>query len=124
MRCKEFLMKDSYSFDISEEEGRISYSRMFLSYLKTFQRMGLKAIPMEAESGPIGGNLSHEFIILANTGESKVYIDKRILDLEIADNVDYENDSKNIVEEWTQYYSVTDDMYDQETYEKKVGKKK
>ena len=121
MRCKEFLMKDSYSFDISEEEGRISYSRMFLSYLKTFQRMGLKAIPMEAESGPIGGNLSHEFIILANTGESKVYIDKRILDLEIADNVDYENDSKNIVEEWTQYYSVTDDMYDQETYEKKVG---
>ena len=83
--------------------------------------MGLKAIPMEAESGPIGGNLSHEFIILANTGESKVYIDKRILDLEIADNVDYENDSKNIVEEWTQYYSVTDDMYDQETYEKKVG---
>ena len=115
-------MKDSYSFDISEEEGRISYSRMFLSYLKTFQRMGLKAIPMEAESGPIGGNLSHEFIILANTGESKVYIDKRILDLEIADNVDYENDSKNIVEEWTQYYSVTDDMYDQKTYEKKVGK--
>ena len=62
-------MKDSYSFDISEEEGRISYSRMFLSYLKTFQRMGLKAIPMEAESGPIGGNLSHEFIILANTIE-------------------------------------------------------
>tara|TARA_Y100000591_G_C21844233_1_gene707667 strand:- start:1835 stop:3151 length:1317 start_codon:yes stop_codon:yes gene_type:complete len=122
MRCKEFLMKDSYSFDISEEDGKISYNKMFLSYLKTFQRMGLKAIPMEAESGPIGGNLSHEFIILANTGESKVYIDKRILDLEIPENIDYKNDSKNIVQEWTKYYSVTDDMYDQETYEKKVSK--
>ena len=122
MRCKEFLMKDSYSFDVSEEEGKISYNKMFLSYLKTFQRMGLKAIPMEAESGPIGGNLSHEFIILANTGESKVYIDKRILDLEIPEHVDYHNDAKNIVEEWTKYYSVTDDMYDQATYENKVSK--
>ncbi|MAU57077.1 MAG: proline--tRNA ligase [Rhizobiales bacterium TMED28] len=122
MRCKEFLMKDSYSFDVSEEEGKISYNKMFLSYLKTFQRMGLKAIPMEAESGPIGGNLSHEFIILANTGESKVYIDKRILDLEIPEHVDYHNDAKNIVEEWTKYYSVTDDMYDQGTYENKVSK--
>ena len=122
MRCKEFLMKDSYSFDVSEEEGKISYNKMFLSYLKTFQRMGLKAIPMEAESGPIGGNLSHEFIILANTGESKVYIDKRILDLEIPEHVDYHNDAKNIVEEWTRYYSVTDDMYDQGTYENKVSK--
>ena len=122
MRCKEFLMKDSYSFDVSEEEGKISYNKMFLSYLKTFQRMGLKAIPMEAESGPIGGNLSHEFIILANTGESKVYIDKRILDLEIPEHIDYQNDAKNIVEEWTKYYSVTDDMYDQGTYENKVSK--
>ena len=122
MRCKEFLMKDSYSFDVSEEEGKISYNKMFLSYLKTFQRMGLKAIPMEAESGPIGGNLSHEFIILANTGESKVYIDKRILDLEIPEQVDYHNDAKNIVEEWTKYYSVTDDMYDQGIYENKVSK--
>jgi len=122
MRCKEFLMKDSYSFDVSEEEGKISYNKMFLSYLKTFQRMGLKAIPMEAESGPIGGNLSHEFIILANTGESKVYIDKRILDLEIPEDIDYQNDAKNIVEEWTKYYSVTDDMYDQGTYENKVSK--
>lgn len=122
MRCKEFLMKDSYSFDVSEEEGKISYNKMFLSYLKTFQRMGLKAIPMEAESGPIGGNLSHEFIILANTGESKVYIDKRILDLEIPELVDYHNDAKNIVEEWTKYYSVTDDMYDQGIYENKVSK--
>lgn len=120
MRCKEFLMKDSYSFDVTEEDGRSSYNKMFLSYLKTFQRLGLKAIPMEAESGPIGGNLSHEFIILANTGESKVYIDKRILDMDIPDEIDYQKDSKNIVSKWTEFYSVTDDMYEQDIYESKV----
>ena len=121
MRCKEFLMKDSYSFDVNENEGRKSYNKMFLSYLKTFQRLGLKAIPMEAESGPIGGNLSHEFIILANTGESKVYVDRRILDIDIPDNIDYENDSTDIVDEWTKFYSVTDDMYDEKTYKKNVS---
>ncbi len=120
MRCKEFLMKDSYSFDVTEEDGRSSYNKMFLSYLKTFQRLGLKAIPMEAESGPIGGNLSHEFIILANTGESKVYIDKRILDMDIPDEIDYQKDSENIVSKWTEFYSVTDDMYEQDVYEYKV----
>ena len=120
MRCKEFLMKDSYSFDVTEEDGRSSYNKMFLSYLKTFQRLGLKAIPMEAESGPIGGNLSHEFIILANTGESKVYIDKRILDMDIPDEIDYQKDSENIVSKWTEFYSVTDDMYEQDVYESKV----
>ncbi|MEK9794809.1 MAG: proline--tRNA ligase [Hyphomicrobiales bacterium] len=120
MRCKEFLMKDSYSFDVTEEDGRSSYNKMFLSYLKTFQRLGLKAIPMEAESGPIGGNLSHEFIILANTGESKVYIDKRILDMDIPDEIDYQKDSENIVSKWTEFYSVTDDMYEQDIYESKV----
>jgi len=120
MRCKEFLMKDSYSFDVTEEDGKSSYNKMFLSYLKTFQRLGLKAIPMEAESGPIGGNLSHEFIILANTGESKVYIDKRILDMDIPDEIDYEKDSENIVSKWTEFYSVTDDMYEQDIYESKV----
>lgn len=120
MRCKEFLMKDSYSFDVTEEDGKSSYNKMFLSYLKTFQRLGLKAIPMEAESGPIGGNLSHEFIILANTGESKVYIDKRILDMDIPDEIDYQKDSENIVSKWTEFYSVTDDMYEQDIYESKV----
>jgi len=120
MRCKEFLMKDSYSFDVTEEDGRSSYNKMFLSYLKTFQRLGLKAIPMEAESGPIGGNLSHEFIILANTGESKVYIDKRILDMDIPDEIDYQKDSENIVSKWTEFYSVTDDMYEKDVYESKV----
>ncbi|MEL0185091.1 MAG: proline--tRNA ligase [Hyphomicrobiales bacterium] len=120
MRCKEFLMKDSYSFDVTEEDGRSSYNKMFLSYLKTFQRLGLNAIPMEAESVPIGGNLSHEFIILANTGESKVYIDKRILDMDIPDEIDYQKDSENIVSKWTEFYSVTDDMYEQDIYESKV----
>ena len=123
MRCKEFLMKDSYSFDVTEEDGKLSYNKMFLSYLKTFQRLGLKAIPMSAESGPIGGNLSHEFIVLANTGESKVYVDKRILDMNIPDEIDYQKDSKNIVSKWTEFYTVTDDMYEQDTYESKVEEK-
>lgn len=123
MRCKEFLMKDSYSFDVTEEDGKLSYNKMFLSYLKTFQRLGLKAIPMSAESGPIGGNLSHEFIVLANTGESKVYVDKRILDMNIPDEIDYQKDSENIVSKWTEFYTVTDDMYEQDTYESKVEEK-
>ena len=120
MRCKEFLMKDSYSFDVSEQDGRASYNKMFLSYLKTFKRMGLTAIPMQAESGPIGGNLSHEFIILADTGESKVYIDKRLLELKLPENINYESDSKDIVHSWTKFHAVTEDMFDQEAYEANV----
>ena len=120
MRCKEFLMKDSYSFDVSEQDGRESYNKMFLSYLKTFKRMGLTAIPMQAESGPIGGNLSHEFIILADTGESKVYIDKRLLELKLPENINYESDSKDVVQSWTKFHAVTEDMFDQEAYEANV----
>ncbi|MGI9312637.1 MAG: proline--tRNA ligase [Alphaproteobacteria bacterium] len=120
MRCKEFLMKDSYSFDVSEQDGRESYNKMFLSYLKTFKRMGLTAIPMQAESGPIGGNLSHEFIILADTGESKVYIDKRLLELKLPENINYESDSKDVVQSWTKFHAVTEDMFDQEVYEANV----
>ena len=73
MRGREFLMKDSYSFDLTLDDARKSYNKMFVSYLRTFARMGLKSVPMVAETGPIGGNLSHEFIILADTGESEVY---------------------------------------------------
>lgn len=120
MRCKEFLMKDSYSFDVSEQDGQESYNKMFLSYLKTFKRMGLTAIPMQAESGPIGGNLSHEFIILADTGESKVYIDKRLLQLKLPENINYESDSKDVVQSWTKFHAVTEDMFDQEAYEANV----
>src|SRR5436305_5353331 len=75
MRSREFLMKDAYSFDLDFEGAKAAYNRMFVSYLRTFARMGLRSIPMVAESGPIGGNLSHEFIILADTGESEVFCD-------------------------------------------------
>src|SRR5258708_4535667 len=91
MRGREFLMKDAYSFDIDEAAARLSYNRMFVAYLRTFARMGLRAIPMRAETGPIGGDLSHEFIILADTGESGVFCNKDILDLPVPDaNVDYD----------------------------------
>ena len=82
--------------------------------------MGLTAIPMQAESGPIGGNLSHEFIILADTGESKVYIDKRLLELKLPENINYESDSKDVVHSWTKFHAVTEDMFDQEAYEENV----
>ena len=80
MRCKEFYMKDAYSFDLTDEEAKKSYNKMFFSYLKTFNRLGLKAIPMAADTGPIGGDLSHEFIILADTGESEIFADKKIFE--------------------------------------------
>ncbi|HEY5412919.1 MAG TPA: proline--tRNA ligase, partial [Caulobacteraceae bacterium] len=83
MRGREFLMKDAYSFDVDDEAGRRSYNRMFVAYLRTFARMGLKAIPVRAETGPIGGDLSHEFHVLADTGESALYCDKGVLDLPI-----------------------------------------
>src|SRR3984957_13891938 len=90
MRGREFLMKDAYSFDIDEAAARRSYDKMFVAYLRTFARMGLKAIPMAAETGPIGGDLSHEFIILAETGESGVYCNREVLDLAApGDEIDY-----------------------------------
>ena len=93
MRGREFLMKDAYSFDIDEAAARRSYNRMFVAYLRTFARMGLKAIPMRAETGPIGGDLSHEFIVLAETGESAVYCDSDVLNLPVpGDEIDYDGD--------------------------------
>src|SRR3989475_4166111 len=83
MRSREFLMKDAYSFDLDFEGARAAYNRMFVSYLRTFTRMGLKAIPMRADTGPIGGDLSHEFIILAETGESQVFCDRAYLSLDV-----------------------------------------
>src|SRR6202045_2535115 len=98
MRGREFLMKDAYSFDIDEAAARRSYNRMFVAYLRTFARMGLKAIPMRAETGPIGGDLSHEFIVLAETGESAVYCDRDVLDLAApGDDVDYQGDLTPII---------------------------
>ena len=123
MRCREFYMKDAYSFDISDEEALFSYNKFFLSYLKTFKKLNLKAIPMAADTGPIGGNLSHEFIILAETGESKIFTDKRIFDLSI-DNAKLEKESlRNMRKEYEQYYSVTDEKFDKTEFEKKVSEK-
>ena len=123
MRCREFYMKDAYSFDISDEEALFSYNKFFLSYLKTFKKLNLKAIPMAADTGPIGGNLSHEFIILAETGESKIFTDKRIFDLSI-DNAKLEKESLgNMRKEYEQYYSVTDEKFDKIEFEKKVSEK-
>src|SRR5215204_2885491 len=92
MRGREFLMKDAYSFDLSAETARHSYNKMFVAYLRTFARMGLKAIPMRAETGPIGGDLSHEFLILAKTGESAVFFDRDFYDMEwSAFEIDYDD---------------------------------
>lgn len=119
MRGREFLMKDAYSFDLDEAGARRSYQRMFVAYLRAFARMGLTAIPMRAETGPIGGDLSHEFIVLAETGESVVYCDKRVLGLPIPDeNVDYSGDLTPIVEEWGgRYYAATEDVHDAKLFE-------
>jgi len=120
MRCREFYMKDAYSFDVNDEEAFFSYNKFFLSYLKTFKRLDLKAIPMAADTGPIGGNLSHEFIILAETGESKIYTDKRIFDV-ISDGTKLEKKSlKDLRKKYEQFYSVTDEKFDKKEFEGKV----
>ena len=122
MRGREFLMKDAYSFDPDEAGARRAYQRMFVSYLRIFARMGLTAIPMRAETGPIGGDLSHEFIVLAQTGESTVYCDRRVLDLPIpAADVDYDGDLTPIVDDWTRLYAATEDVHDPARYEAEVG---
>ena len=122
MRGREFLMKDAYSFDVDEAGARRAYQRMFVSYLRIFARMGLTAIPMRAETGPIGGDLSHEFIVLAQTGESTVYCDRRVLDLPIPpDDVDYDGDLTPIVDEWTRLYAATEDVHDADRYTGEVA---
>src|SRR6516225_7534799 len=109
MRGREFLMKDAYSFDLDFAGARHSYNKMFVAYLRTFARMGLKAIPMRAETGPIGGDLSHEFIILAETGESDVYCDPAWLGIDIpVHSVDYGDDLEPFFQEWTGLYAATD----------------
>ncbi|MGC4027215.1 MAG: proline--tRNA ligase [Mesorhizobium sp.] len=121
MRGREFLMKDAYSFDLNYEGAKAAYNRMFVAYLRTFTRMGLKAIPMRADTGPIGGDLSHEFIILAETGESQVFCNREFLDLEVPGSAtDFDNDAQiaNIVKEWTTPYAATDEMHDEAAWDK------
>jgi prolyl-tRNA synthetase len=113
MRGREFLMKDAYSFDLDKAGARRSYNRMFVAYLRTFARMGLKAIPMQADTGPIGGDLSHEFIILAEAGESEVYCDRAWLDLDIlADQISYDQDLEPVVKRFTDLYAATSEKHD------------
>jgi len=112
MRGREFLMKDAYSFDLSEEAGRRSYNAMFVAYLRTFARLGLKAIPMRADTGPIGGDLSHEFIVLAETGESEVFFDKAFEALDPMVKVTEDEDLQPIVDAWTEHYAATDEIHD------------
>ena len=120
MRCREFFMKDAYSFDITDEEALFSYNKFFLSYLKTFKRLDLTAIPMAADTGPIGGSLSHEFIILAETGESKIFTDKRIFELKFEGTILEKESLKDLRKKYEQFYSVTDEKFDKKEFENKV----
>jgi len=127
MRGREFLMKDAYSFDLDFAGAKHAYNRMFVAYLRTFARMGLRSIPMVAESGPIGGNLSHEFIILADTGESEVFCHSDYLDFEVpGPHVDFGNVSglQGIVDLWTSLYAATSDKHDEAAFTKFPAEKR
>ena len=123
MRGREFLMKDAYSFDISPEAGRISYNKQFVAYLRLYARMGLKAIPMAADTGPIGGDMSHEFIILAETGESQVWCDTDLLKLDLLNmDIDHRNADQmsEVIGKVTSFYAATDEMHDEAKYQAEV----
>ena len=123
MRCKEFYMKDAYSFDLTEENAKKSYNKMFFAYLKTFERLGLKAIPMAADTGPIGGDLSHEFIILADTGESQIYADKRIFEINL-DKYKYSDESlTEMRKDFSNIYAVTDEKFNEKKFKEIVNEK-
>ncbi|WP_196258275.1 proline--tRNA ligase [Pelagibacterium limicola] len=125
MRSREFLMKDAYSFDLSKADAVKAYNRMFVAYLRTFYRMGLTAIPMRAETGPIGGDLSHEFIVLADTGESGVFCHADMLDKPIPKvDTDFLGDLSPIVADWTSLYAATEDMHDEAEFASKVPEEK
>ena len=123
MRGREFLMKDAYSFDLNQEEAKLSYYKMFIAYLKTFKRLGLNAIPVAADSGPIGGNLSHEFSIIADTGESEIFCDRNLLEIGIDENI-YNSNNKiiSVVENYLNFYSATDDKHDEKKFNNLVSK--
>ena len=121
MRGREFYMKDAYSFDVTDDEAIFSYNKFFLSYLRTFKRLSLTAIPMAADTGPIGGNLSHEFIILADTGESKIFTDKRIFDLNCDNTKLVKTSLKEMRTMYEKYYAVTDEKFNKDEFEKIVN---
>jgi prolyl-tRNA synthetase len=127
MRSREFLMKDAYSFDLDQAGARHAYNRMFVAYLRTFARLGLKSIPMQADTGPIGGDLSHEFIILADTGESEVFCHKDYLDFPVpsgSTNYDDVSGLQATVDRWTSLYAATSEKHDTKAYEALPADKK
>lgn len=125
MRGREFLMKDAYSFDLTAEDGRHSYQKMFAAYLRTYERMGLKAIPMAAETGPIGGDMSHEFIILADTGESEVFCHRDLIEMQAPPaDLDFNANLTPLVSRWTDKYAATIEMHEPERFEREVPEDK
>src|SRR6187401_2727375 len=118
MRSREFLMKDAYSFDLDQAGARHAYNKMFVAYLRTFARLGLKSIPMRADTGPIGGDLSHEFIILADTGESEVFCHRDFLDFAVPEDVDFDDIPavQGLVDKWTSLYAATSEMHEADKY--------
>ena len=113
MRGREFLMKDAYSFDLNGEGARRSYNKYFIAYLKTYARLGLKAIPMAADTGPIGGNMSHEFLILAETGESEIACHRDYLEMDLSgQSIDYNQDLQPVIKQYTKNYAATDEKRD------------
>ena len=125
MRGREFLMKDAYSFDLDVEGARRAYRKMFVAYLRTFDRLGLRAIPMAADTGPIGGDMSHEFIILAETGESAVFCHRDLVDMPVpGDDIDYEADLTPVIAARTDLYAATDEKHDAAKFEADVPEDK
>ena len=123
MRGREFLMKDAYSFDLDKQQSEVSYNKFFVCYLKTFQRLELKAIPMTAETGPIGGDLSHEFIIISQTGESDIYFDSKLLEQENElQSINYSEDLSGLVNSYKSLYAVSDDKFNQDNFDNNVLK--
>jgi prolyl-tRNA synthetase len=123
MRGREFLMKDGYNFDLTKEAALHAYNRHLVSYLRTYERMGLQAIPMRADSGPIGGDDTHEFLVLASTGESEVFYDSAVTDLTFGDrNIDYDDvaECQSILEEFTSRYARTDETHDEAQFDTQV----
>jgi prolyl-tRNA synthetase len=119
MRSREFLMKDAYSFDIDQAGARHAYNKMFVAYLRTFDRLGLKSIPMRADTGPIGGDLSHEFIILASTGESEVFCHKDYLDFAVPSaDTDFDDIAgvQSTIDRWTSLYAATSEKHDEAAF--------
>jgi prolyl-tRNA synthetase len=119
MRGREFYMKDGYNFDLTKEDALHAYNRHLVSYLRTYERMGLQAIPMRADSGPIGGDDTHEFLVLAETGESEVFYDSAVTDISLgARDIDYDNHDqcRAIMQEFTALYARTDETHDEAVF--------